>query len=57
MHDGGISPLPFHKRGNRGEVTVFIKLEWYDCLSRSNGNKLIAAVRAPMKFRIVFYDF
>jgi len=57
-YDGGINPRPFQKGATGAEVpfhnSIIGKFIVY---SRSTCNKFVAAIRAPRKFRKVFWHF
>jgi len=58
MHYGGTAPPALWKGGNEdiGAHTYQYRMEFHD-LSRSIWNKFIAAIRAHLKFGMVFYNF
>jgi len=55
---GALPPLPFERCGNggTGAFTYQHHKQFHD-LSRSMWSKPIAAIRAHLKFRMVFYTF
>ena len=54
----GYCPSALSKGSNRGGGAFSYQYHWkFHGLSRSTWNKFIAAIRAPTKFRMIFYNF